>query len=242
MTIPTDAHEWFSFEDTDEMRIWMFDLTFLLSSWTCIFGNGCQGVLDGDATDMMQGCCSYGAHFSGKEDIARVKKAASTLTKDQWQFRKIGREKGITRKEDGETITALVEDACIFLNRPDFPGGPGCAFHRAAIERGVPHLTLKPDVCWQLPLRQVDLKDETTGYITSMITQWERKHWGEAGEDFHWWCTDSPEAFVGAVPAYLGLQEELRAMTTQPVFDALMAYLEQRRGTTMLPHPAVRKR
>jgi hypothetical protein len=242
VTIPNDAHEWFSFEDKEELRIWMFDVTFLLSSWTCIFGNGCQGVLDADATELVQGCCSYGAHFSGKEDIARVKSAAKTLTKAQWQFRDIGREKGITRKEDGETITALVDDACIFLNRPGFDGGPGCAFHRAAIERGVPHLTLKPDVCWQLPLRQVDLKDETTGYLTTMIAEWERKHWGEAGEDFHWWCTDSPEAFVGGVPAYVGLKDELLAMTSPPVFNALIAYLDERRGTTMLPHPAVRKR
>jgi hypothetical protein len=75
-----------------------------------------------------------------------------------------------------------------------------------------------------------------------MISEWERKHWGEAGEDFHWWCTEAPEAFVGAVPAYLGLREELRAMTTEPAFEALMAYLEERRTRTNLPHPALRRR
>lgn len=242
MTIPNDSHEWFSFEDPEELRIWMFDVTFLLSSWTCIFGQGCKGVLDQDATEMMQGCCSYGAHFSDKKDLARVKEAAKTLTKEQWQFKDIGTKKGITRKEDDETLTALVDDACVFLNRPGFEGGPGCALHRAAMERDIAHLLLKPDVCWQLPLRQVDLMDENTGYLTSMITQWERKHWGPAGEEFHWWCTDAPEAFVGAVPAYEGLREELRAMTSEAVFVALIAYLEQRRGITMLPHPALRKK
>jgi len=242
VTIPNDSHEWFSFEDPDELRIWMFDVTFLMSSWTCIFGQGCKGVLDQDATEMMQGCCSYGAHFSDKKDLARVKKAAKTLTKGQWQFKGIGTKNGITREEDGETLTALVDDACVFLNRPGFEGGPGCALHRAAIERDVPHLLLKPDVCWQLPLRQVDLMDENTGYLTSMITQWERKHWGPAGEEFHWWCTDAPEAFVGAVPAYEGLREELLAMTSETVFAALIAYLEGRRGVTMLPHPALRKK
>ena len=25
---------------------WQLDVTFLLSSWQCIFGDGCQGVLD----------------------------------------------------------------------------------------------------------------------------------------------------------------------------------------------------
>ena len=242
MTIPDDSHEWFSFEDPDELRIWMFDITFLLSPWTCIFGQGCKGVLDKDATQMMQGCCSYGAHFSGKKDLARVTKAAKTLTKAQWQFKSTAAKTGITRQEDGETLTALVDDACIFLNRPGFAGGPGCALHRAAMERDLPHLLLKPDVCWQLPLRQVDLMDEQTGYLTSMITQWDRKHWGPAGEEFHWWCTDAPEAFVGAVPAYQGLLEELRAMTSETVFAALIAYLERRRNQTMLPHPALRSR
>ena len=241
MTIPDDGHEWFSFEDPDELRIWMFDVTFLLSSWTCIFGHGCKGVLDADATEMMQGCCSYGAHFSGKEDLARVKKAAKTLTKAQWQYRDIGTKQGITRKENGDTVTALVDDACIFLNRVGFEGGPGCALHRAAMERNIPHLELKPDVCWQLPLRQIDLTDQNSGYVTSMITQWDRKHWGEAGEDFHWWCTDAPEAFVGRVPAYEGLREELRAMTNDTVFAALVSYLDERRRTTPLPHPAVRR-
>ncbi|HUY06320.1 MAG TPA: hypothetical protein VMU99_03555 [Acidimicrobiales bacterium] len=242
MTLPNDSHEWFSFEDPDELRLWMFDVTFLLSSWTCIYGRGCKGVLDADATEMMQGCCSYGAHFSDKADIARVKKAAKTLTKEQWQFKGVGTKSGITRKEDGETLTALVDDACIFLNRPGFEGGPGCALHRAAMERNIPHLLLKPDVCWQLPLRQIDLVDENNGYVTSMITEWERKHWGAAGEEFHWWCTDAPDAFVGSVPAYEGLREELRAMTTAKVFEALITYLDQRRDTTMLPHPALRKK
>ena len=28
-----DLHEWVSFEDPDELRTWVFDLTFLLSNW-----------------------------------------------------------------------------------------------------------------------------------------------------------------------------------------------------------------
>ena len=48
-SIPTDAHEWFSFEDETRKRIYMFDITFLESNWSCIFGSGCKGVLDEDA-------------------------------------------------------------------------------------------------------------------------------------------------------------------------------------------------
>ena len=61
---PPDAHEWVSFEDAEEMRTWVFDVTFLASRWTCIFGRGCQGVLTGPAPELVQGCCSYGAHFT----------------------------------------------------------------------------------------------------------------------------------------------------------------------------------
>ena len=37
------AREWISFEDPTEERTWVFDVTFLLSRWECIFGRGCQG-------------------------------------------------------------------------------------------------------------------------------------------------------------------------------------------------------
>ena len=65
---PDDLHEWVSFEDPDEERTWVFDLTFLTSPWSCIYGNGCQGVLTGPAADLHQGCCSYGAHFVDEDD------------------------------------------------------------------------------------------------------------------------------------------------------------------------------
>ncbi len=65
---PIDPHEWLSFEDDEEERTWVFDATFLTSNWTCIFGNGCQGVLTGPAPELVQGCCSYGAHLVDKKD------------------------------------------------------------------------------------------------------------------------------------------------------------------------------
>src|ERR1700760_1427324 len=76
---PEDAHEWVSFEDPDEERVWMFDVTFLLSGWNCIFGRGCQGVLTGPAEELVQGCCSYGAHFSDDEDRKRTEAHAERL-------------------------------------------------------------------------------------------------------------------------------------------------------------------
>ncbi len=134
-----NAHEWVSIDDPDENRTWLVDVTFLESGWRCIYLNGCQGVLTGPAPELQQGCCSYGAHLTGDEDAERVGAAALTLTAEQWQFRQKGRSKRgvIYTNSDGELVTRLVDEACIFLNRPGFEGGAGCALHRAALERGV---------------------------------------------------------------------------------------------------------
>jgi hypothetical protein len=275
---PDGAHEWMSFPDPDDERTWLFDVTFLESNWTCIFGRGCQGVMTGPAPELVEGCCSYGAHFTGAKDARRVEAAAATLTPDQWQFwrqgqpRDGGRPRVVKRSSKGDLSTRLVKDACIFLNRPDFPGGPGCALHRAAIERGVPHLELKPDVCWQLPLRREDeVADD--GYVTSVIRQWDRRDWGAGGAEFHWWCTEAPDAFVGTRPVYEELADELVALSGRKIYKRLVRYLQARAGRSSagvaangarggsvadtnrrveaaaavpvpvpLPHPAVRRR
>jgi len=234
------AHEWISFDDGEEERTWVFDVTFLLSHWGCIWGRGCQGVLTGPAPELEQGCCSYGAHFTDDEDRARVEAAAETLTAEQWQFRRQGRQRGVVkRNQKGEDMSRLVDDACIFLNRPGFPGGAGCALHRAALERGERPLDLKPNVCWQLPLRRDDADDDD-GHVTSTIRQWDRSHWGAGGEEFHWWCTEAPEAFGEREPVYRTLREELVELTTPQAYDRVAAYLDERTAgpARPVPHPA----
>jgi hypothetical protein len=254
---PAGTHEWVSFPDPEEERTWLFDVTFLESTWTCIFGRGCQGVLTGPAPELEHGCCSYGAHFTGKKDLRRVEAAAATLRADQWQLRakardKDGRLRIAKRNGAGELTTRLVDDACIFLNRPGFPGGAGCALHRAAVERSVPHLELKPDVCWQLPLRREDEVGED-GHVTSIVRQWDRRDWSEGGFQFHWWCTESPEAFVGKVPVYEELRDELVALVGAKIYRRVVRYLHARGASSNgkplpeeppvavpVPHPALR--
>jgi hypothetical protein len=240
---PADAREWVSFEDPAEQRSWRFDVTFLLSRWECLYGRGCQGVLTGPAPEMAQGCCSYGAHFTGDEDIARVNAAARALTPDQWQFAAQGRRGGTVRRIAGGTnVTRLVKGACIFLNRPDFPGGAGCALHRAALERGQPPMTAKPDVCWQLPLRREDTTNPD-GSVTSSVTQWDRAHWGAGGGEFAWWCTEAPEAFAGATAIWRHMHDELSALAGPAIYSLLVGYLEARETAgAALPHPALRSK
>ena len=231
-----------SFEDPDEERTWQFDVTFLTSRWTCIFGQGCQGVLTGPAPELVQGCCSYGAHFTDADDVARVEAAAATLTPEDWQFidtgrTKAGKVKVLRVTGAGETVTRQVDDACIFLNRPGFAGGAGCALHQAALRRGQRPLDLKPNVCWQLPLRREDTED-AAGHVISRVIQWDRKHWGDGGEEFHWWCTESPEAFIGDGLVYQTMRDEIVELVGDRIYAMLVAYLQSKPARAFAPHPA----
>ena len=243
---PPDAHEWVSFEDPDEERTWVFDVTFLLSRWQCIYGQGCQGVLTGPAAELEQGCCSYGAHFTDDDDVARVKAAAKTLTDDEWQFAagRPARRGGAQPAPTGPGSPGWSTGRASSSTGPASPAGAGCALHRAALDRGQAPLELKPDVCWQLPLRREDTTDDA-GRVTSTITQWDRRHWGDGGAEFHWWCTEAPEAFTGAAA---GLREHGAPSwwpwSATPSTPQLVAYLRRPpiHPRYPLPHPVVRPR
>jgi hypothetical protein len=241
--VPVDRpdREWVSFDADDEYRTWVFDVTFLLSRWSCIYRQGCQGVLTGPTPEREQGCCSYGAHFTDQADVDRVTAAAATLTSDEWQHRAVGVAHGILRKSPRlPQVTRLVKGACLFLNRPGFEGGVGCALHIAAVNRGDRPMDYKPDVCWQLPIRREDQEDGD-GHVTSTVGEWGRSGWGEGGAEFHWWCTEAAEAYAGRQPLYRSMETELSAMVGPAVYLRLAAYLDRRAaGSVPLPHPAVR--
>ena len=241
---PKDAHEWVSFDSTDEERTWRFDLTYLESSWTCIFGAGCQGVLTEDASELVQGCCSYGAHLLDEDDITNTLAKAALLTSDEWQLKDEAPSALIVTNDEGETTTALVDDACVFLNRPGFTAGPGCAFHVAAANHGESFVGWKPEVCWQLPLRRED-EVAADGYVTTSVGQWERRHWGAGGAEFHWWCSEAPEAYVGTARVVDSMRDELIATVGKKTYARLLAFMDERAErlatSTPLPHPVTRK-
>jgi len=243
---PLDVHEWIGFEDRAEQRTWVFDATFLRSNYRCIYGAGCQGILDVPAPELQQGCCSFGAHFVDEEDVANVVARFVRLRPDQMQYHAKARRGGFLRPgepaDDGSdvTVTRLVDGACIFLNRPGFTGGTGCALHLAALESGERPLDWKPNVCWQVPLRLEHSTDEN-GHVTSRLREWKRRDWGEGGAEFHWWCTEAPEAFIGAEPVYRASRDDIIELVGKDNYDLLVEHLE-RPGWTPLPHPAVKAR
>ena len=245
------AREWVEFPDPEdpENGLYRIDLTWLVSSWTCIFGAGCCGIVEGRDDD---GCCTHGAYFADKDDLNRVKAAAKELTPDVWQLhRKIGKATFATVEEvddDGDVVvkrkTAVVDGACVFLNRPGFAGGIGCALHSHALQIGVNPLELKPDVCWQLPLRRAfDWRDRPDGtqVMVTTITEYDRRGWGEGGHDLQWYCTGNTEAHLGVEPVYVSNGPELIAMVGQAAYDEIVRFCEPRwqsRAGWPAQHPA----
>ena len=140
---------------------------------------------------------------------------------------------------DQRNNTKVVDGACIFLNRPGFDGGIGCAFHHLAAETGERKMDLQPDVCWQLPLRLEEHTDDH-GYVTSTLREWKRRDWGPGGQEFHWWCIDDQATFEGQEPVYVYLRNEITEMIGKKVYQRLVELLE-RPNWTPLPHPVTRR-
>ena len=241
MSIPADAHEWVSFGDPDEDRTWVVDVTFLASVWKCIYFEGCQGVLTGPAAELVEGCCSYGAHLSDKKDARRVQAAAARPLPRPVPAPRPGAARR-RREETGRGPDDAARRRGVHLPQPaGLPRGPRVRPPPRRLEAGVPPRLYKPDVCWQLPVRREDTTDEG-GHVTSTVTQWERRHWGPAGDEFHWWCTEAPEAFVAAEPVYLSLADELGALVGPEVYKMIVGYLDSRAAHRQpLPHPVVRR-
>jgi hypothetical protein len=237
-----DLHEWFSFDYAGET--YMFDLTFLTSAWSCIYGRGCPGIDEEPAPELEIGCCSHGAYFSDKPDRKRTKQLMKQLGDDEWQFKDRAEAEGgaIYKNEEGDWVTRVVDGACIFQNRADFPGGAGCAFHSAALRRGERFIDWKPSVCWQAPLR-LDYHVDDNEHMTNILREWKRRDWGEGGADFHWWCTeDDSLAFVAAEPVYATMKDEIVEMVGEEPYQRLAEYIEAQGTEHLLPHPARKKR
>jgi len=234
-------------DPADPEQVYRCDLTWLTSSWTCIFGQGCPGIY-ADAPDV--GCCTLGAHFSDSDDRRRVSAYVAELTPDLWQFhpgRKVRKSDWIEQDDEGEDKTRAHEvdgqSACVFQNRPDFHAGPGCALHSLALQRGQHPLETKPDVCWQLPIRRtfrtVERPDETS-YTEVTIGEYDRRGWGPGGHDLDWYCSGNTEAHVGMEPVYVSNGPELTELMGRPAYDELVRHCEAhlRSRSALALHPA----
>ena len=126
--------------------------TFLRSRWTCIFGRGCLGIETEPAEHLGHGCCSMGAELDGEDEARLISALAAMVAPERFQHHREAAAGGVFADER-RAATRVVDGACIFLNRPGFTGGAGCALHLTALEAGESPVEWKPSVCWQLPLR-----------------------------------------------------------------------------------------
>lgn len=219
----------------------MFDVTFLLSHYHCIYGQGCPGIDQEPDHAEELGCCIHGAYFVDDEDLESTHAKVRQLTEDDWQFKSVadartnGRQGAngkprsygaYKRRKSGDWTTRIHRGACIFLNRSDFHTGPGCALHTAALRRGERPMDWKPDVCWQVPVR-MDVHTDDNGYETVFVRPWERRDWGDGGADFHWWCIEESEAYTAAEPVYVTAQDELIGFVGEAMYERLVVELKR---------------
>ena len=232
--------EWVSLTNPEDPHDrYVFDVSFLLSSYSCIYGQGCSGI--GEDPEPEVGCCALGAHYIDDEDREGVEAMVERMGPAFMQNYADAMRRGVTaRLPDGEHRTRVRNGACIFLNRSGWPTGAGCSLHHYAVAQGEHHMTYKPEVCWIVPLRRdvnQDVADDGEERWTTTITSFDRGAWGPGGSDFDWWCTDSEAAYVGDNPVYVSMAAELTAMTSPAVYAELAAYLDSRRGTPRKPLP-----
>ncbi|UFN43516.1 hypothetical protein [Nocardioides okcheonensis] len=239
-------------DPADDTQVFRCDLTWLTSSYTCIFGQGCQGIY-ADAPDV--GCCTLGAHFADKGDEQRVAGFVAQLTPDDWQLhpgRTVKRADWVETDDDGErkTLAVVVDDqqACVFHNRTDFApagggGGAGCALHGLALRQGRNPLETKPDVCWQLPIRrqfrEVERQDGTA-YTEVSIGEYDRRGWGPGGHDLDWYCSGNTEAHVAPEPVYVTHEAELVELMGAAAYAELVRHADAhvRSRSALALHPA----
>jgi hypothetical protein len=215
-------------EEIDDGRTtWRFDRPFLESNWTCIWGRGCLGILDEPAEQLGQGCCSVGAEFGDEDEARMVSALAAMLRPDRFEHHAAAADlgEGGIFSDETRTNTRVVDGACVFLNRPGFAGGAGCALHLAAVDAGESPIEWKPSVCWQLPVK-VDWEPADDGREIATVRRWSRADWGDEGQTMAWCCTEGDRAYVGDRPVIDSLADEIEDLVGSAV------YVELRRRLT----------
>jgi hypothetical protein len=222
--VPFDVENPESLEIVAGEVTWKFDTAFLKSNWTCIWGRGCLGIHNEPTEDLQQGCCSVGAHMDGEDEARMVSAFAAMIDPELFEFHDEAVTGGVFSDEKRNN-TRVVDGACIFLNRPGFSAGAGCALHLAAVAAGESPQEWKPSVCWQLPVK-VDWVQTSPTTEEATLRRWSRADWGDEGETMAWCCTEGDRAYVGDSAVIDSLAEELAEIVGEEV------YVELRRRLT----------
>ncbi len=258
-------------DPADPDQVFRCDLTWLTSRWTCIFGRGCPGIYADRPDDGCCTLGAHFADDEDESRVAEAVswlteeqwQLRDVGLRDGWVETEdptdpasegddphapvgvpvAGAPETLPAGSEPARKTRVHDGACVFLNRPGFAGGTGCALHKLALDTGLEITETKPDVCWQLPQRRqyrtVTRTDETT-YLEVSIGEYGREGWGPGGHDLDWYCSSNTDAHVGTEPVYATNAVELRALMGDRAYDVLVGLCEEfetRRGRR-LAHPA----
>lgn len=236
----TSPIEWIEIETPEET--YHFDVSFMLSTYNCIFGRGCQGGWDAPAD---HGCCNTSPWLEEDEDAEHLNEMAMRLTPEHFENYDYLHKNGWLVKFAHERRARKRNGYCIFLNTGKTEGTPaGCSLHQESLRRGEDYRDGKPDICWMVPLR-TEYND-----FGMIITAWDRDGAGGWNADPKkdpsdgWWCMDSQVAYQDTKQrVFETFAPELIRVVGQEAYDKLAAYcrvrVKQEQGPTNQP-PAYR--
>jgi hypothetical protein len=214
--------EWLTFPAPDDPdRQYRVNVSFMLSNYECIFGQGCPGSLNKHPSPDY-GCCERGVTFIDEDDFAHVEDMVGQLTADDCDNIDHVRNRGwfLASRSGKPYKTRKIAGLCIFGNRTGGAAGKsGCAFHHLAARQGKHHTETKPFICWSVPLNfSQEEPEEPGGRDTTIVSAFTADAWGGTDDDeeadgrghLGWWCIDTPDAYRGARPVYRSMEHELR--------------------------------
>lgn len=278
---PDYPREWFEFIDpTDPLHVFSVDLTWLESHYSCQFGTErCVGIDAAHPTAGCCVHGAFMADEEDREQLRRavadmparfwqLRPADTDEVLAGWDARGIDPDVGESDEDiepwlvwdelDGDDSepeptlkTRVVDGVCIFANRPGWPTGVGCALHQWAMAAGKDLTIVKPEVCWQLPLRRHEEFEERPDgqeVLRTVIGEYDRRGWGEGGEDFDWYCSTDPACHGASRPVWQSQEQELRRLMGAQSYELLAAHLRARAaaqrvaGITLAVHPATAAR
>lgn len=259
---PDHQRDWFEFTNPDdENHVFSIDLTWLESHYQCQFGTAACPGIDAEQPDV--GCCVHGAFLADEQDRDELYDAAANLPAKFWQHRPKRIEAflsdgeaselepwlewdeldGADGKPEPALKTKLVDGACIFANRAGWETGAGCALHQWALADGEELTVVKPEVCWQLPLRrheEYETRSDGQEILRTTISEFDRRAWGGGGEDFDWYCTANPSCHNNAQPLWQSQRAELIALMGARCYEILAQHCRQRAEAAAAGFPGSR--
>ena len=224
--VPLDfPRAWVEFPDpADDEQAFRCDLTWLTSSWSCIFGNGCQGIY-ADQPDGRRLLHPRRALLrQGRREAGQgLRQAAHPGDVAALRPEELDREgRGGRAQDPGRRRRLhLRQPARLRRRRGLRPARPRAA-HRAGTSSR-PSRT-SAGSCRSGGPTTGSTRPDGTEVLVVVIAEYDRRGWGPGGHDLDWYCSGNTEAHVGAEPVYVSMRAELVELMGQKGYDELVTH------------------